>query len=59
MGETLAKAGCACGWTVEGPQDVVVDAVIEHGQKLHNMVATREDVLRQLRGEHDQADVPA
>ena len=32
MGEELTKAGCVCGWTVEGPEDEVVDAVIDHGR---------------------------
>jgi predicted small metal-binding protein len=36
---------CACGWEVTGPEDDVVAAVIEHGQRLHNMTATREAVL--------------
>jgi predicted small metal-binding protein len=40
---------CACGWEVTGPRDEVVDAVIEHGQRLHNMTATRETVLANAR----------
>jgi len=28
-----------------GPEDEVVPATIEHGQRLHNMTATREAVL--------------
>jgi predicted small metal-binding protein len=39
---------CACGWEITGPQDEVVEAVIEHGEKLHNMLATREEVLARL-----------
>lgn len=41
---------CACGWEVTGPEDVVVDATIEHGRRIHNMEATREQVLAALRG---------
>jgi predicted small metal-binding protein len=40
---------CACGWEVTGPEDEVVDAVIKHGQRLHNMTATREAVLANAR----------
>jgi predicted small metal-binding protein len=36
---------CACGWEVSGTEDEVVEATVEHGRRLHNMVATREDVL--------------
>ena len=36
---------CACGWELSGPEDDVVPATIEHGRRVHNMVATRADVL--------------
>jgi hypothetical protein len=39
---------CACGWEVTGPVDEVVDATIDHGARIHNMVATREQVLAAL-----------
>lgn len=39
---------CACGWEVTGPTDVVVAATIDHGARIHNMVATRDDVLAAL-----------
>ena len=35
---------CGCGWEVTGPIDTVVDATIDHGQRIHNMDATREQV---------------
>ena len=44
----MKKLRCACGWEVSGPEDEVVAAVIEHGEKLHNMQATREEVLARL-----------
>jgi predicted small metal-binding protein len=40
---------CACGWTVTGSADEVVDATIDHGRRIHNMEATREQVLAVLR----------
>ena len=39
---------CACGWTVEGGLDEVVDATIDHGRKIHNMEATRDQVVAAL-----------
>ena len=41
---------CACGWEVSGSEDVVVDATIDHGRRIHNMEATREQVLAALHG---------
>ena len=43
---------CACGWEITGTEDEVVDATIDHGRRIHNMEATREQVLEALhRGE--------
>ena len=39
---------CACGWTIEGHLDDVVDATIDHGKRIHNMEATREQVVAAL-----------
>jgi predicted small metal-binding protein len=39
------RVGCACGWEVVGSADVVVPAVLEHGEKIHNMSGTPEQVL--------------
>jgi predicted small metal-binding protein len=39
------RVGCACGWEVVGTEAVVVPAVLEHGEQVHNMKGTREDVL--------------
>lgn len=36
---------CVCGWESTGPTDDVVAAATEHGRRVHNMVATREQVL--------------
>lgn len=36
---------CACGWKSSGAEDEVVAATIDHGRRLHNMEATRDDVL--------------
>jgi len=39
---------CACGWEITGSEDEVVDATIDHGRRIHNMEATREQVLLAL-----------
>jgi predicted small metal-binding protein len=44
----MKRAQCACGWEVTGTEAEVVPAVMEHGERLHNMRATREQVLAQL-----------
>jgi predicted small metal-binding protein len=44
MAEVLTLR-CACGWEVLGSEDEVVDATSEHGERLHNMTATREQIL--------------
>jgi hypothetical protein len=36
---------CACGWQIAGSVDDVVEATIDHGPRVHNMTASREDVL--------------
>jgi predicted small metal-binding protein len=39
------RVGCACGWEVVGIEEEVVPAVLEHGERVHNMSSTREAVL--------------
>ena len=39
------RVGCVCGWEVVGTSDVVVPAVLDHGEKIHNMSGTPEQVL--------------
>jgi len=39
------RVGCACGWFVVGSEAEVVPAVLDHGQRIHNMGGTREQVL--------------
>lgn len=36
---------CACGWETQGTDDEVVEATREHGLRMHNMAATREQIL--------------
>jgi predicted small metal-binding protein len=47
MTTDLWRAGCACGWETTGQVDDVVLAVQEHARRVHNMEATREQVLAQ------------
>ena len=36
---------CACGWEMAGDTEAVVAAAQDHGRRVHNMAATREQVL--------------
>jgi predicted small metal-binding protein len=49
---------CACGWEISGTEDEVVDATIDHGRRMHNMTATRDEVIAAMRaaGEGRPAD---
>jgi hypothetical protein len=39
------RVRCACGWELAGEEDDVVAGTQEHGRRVHNMTATRDDVL--------------
>jgi predicted small metal-binding protein len=39
------RVRCACGWEVVGVEDEVVEATQLHGRRMHNMAATRDQVL--------------
>jgi predicted small metal-binding protein len=36
---------CSCGWETRGTEEVVVAATQAHGRDLHNMDASKEQVL--------------
>jgi predicted small metal-binding protein len=36
---------CACGWHTRGSEDEVVAAAAEHGKQVHNMTASRDQIL--------------
>jgi predicted small metal-binding protein len=50
------RVRCACGWETTGDEDAVVAATQEHGRRLHNMEASREQVVAMAIGE---AEPPA
>ena len=43
--EPTLRVRCVCGWEFSGTEDEVVEATQEHGRRIHNMHATRDDVL--------------
>ena len=45
MADATLTIRCACGWETSGAEADVVAAAVEHGRRMHNMVASREDVL--------------
>lgn len=50
---------CACGWEITGTEEEVVDATIDHGRRIHNMEATREQVLAVVLGSAGDASAEA
>lgn len=58
-GATEYTNRCACGWEVTGPLDDVVDATIDHGRRIHNMEATRDEVIAALLGPDTSAETRA
>jgi uncharacterized Ntn-hydrolase superfamily protein len=51
---------CVCGWEITGGLDEVVDATIDHGRRIHNMEATRDQVIAALAaGDAAGGDEPA
>ena len=36
---------CDCGWQARGTEDEVVSAAVEHGRLVHNMTASRDQIL--------------
>jgi predicted small metal-binding protein len=45
MDDETITIRCVCGWETTGPEEEVVVATIDHGRRLHNMTATRDEVL--------------
>ena len=45
MADPPMRVRCACGWEATGSEDEVVAATSEHGERVHNMCATRDEIL--------------
>lgn len=39
---------CACGWETSGTEDELVVAATQHGEMVHNMRPTRDEVLAMI-----------
>jgi predicted small metal-binding protein len=59
VGESTATLRCACGWEVTASVDEVVTATQGHAERVHNMVATRDEVLARLTAENARAADPS
>jgi predicted small metal-binding protein len=45
MTDQPIRVRCVCGWETAGSEDEVVAATEEHGERVHNMRASREEIL--------------
>jgi predicted small metal-binding protein len=45
MTDAPMRLRCACGWETAGTEDELVVAATEHGERVHNMRPTRDEVL--------------
>lgn len=45
MAEGSMRVRCACGWEATGTEEEVIAATAEHGERVHNMRATRAEIL--------------
>jgi predicted small metal-binding protein len=36
---------CDCGWQTQGTEDDVISAAVEHGELVHNMTASRDQII--------------
>ncbi len=51
--EAEIQVTCTCGWQTRGRPDDAVAATQEHGRKLHNMEASRDQVMAMARPAED------
>ena len=45
MTDAPMRLRCACGWETAGTEDELIAAATEHGERVHNMRPTRDQVL--------------
>jgi hypothetical protein len=45
MTEESIRIRCVCGWEASGSEDEVVAATEAHGERVHNMHASRAEIL--------------
>lgn len=45
MTDAPMRLRCACGWETAGTEDELIAAATEHGERVHNMRPTRDEVL--------------
>jgi len=54
MTDEPMRLRCACGWEAAGEENELIAAATEHGERVHNMRPTRDQVLAMVI--HDEAD---
>ena len=59
MDDNTITVRCVCGWESSGSEEDVVEATRDHGRRVHNMTATREEILAMAVAPSDRQDTPA
>jgi predicted small metal-binding protein len=45
MTDEPMRLRCVCGWEASGSEDDLIVAATDHGEQVHNMRPTRDEVL--------------
>jgi predicted small metal-binding protein len=56
MTDAPMRLRCACGWETAGTEDELIAATTEHGERVHNMRPTRDEVLAMVVSEAGPPD---
>lgn len=48
MTDAPMRLRCACGWETSGTEEELIAAATEHGERVHNMRPTRDQVLEMV-----------
>ena len=55
MTDQTIRIRCVCGWETAGSEDEVVAATEAHGERVHNMRASRAEILAMAISAADEA----
>jgi predicted small metal-binding protein len=56
MTDATMRLRCACGCEAAGTEEELITAATDHGEKVHNMRPTREEVLAMVVSDADRPE---